>query len=162
MLCPRCDRTVPADADYCIYCATPLRPAQNTQPAATGPTRRLDPAMAPAKPVPAPAPKPAARQSARPGRARGHRRGDPSGWIFLLGLFLLISANAFWPGILVLIGVTKYAKATARGRAHKAVKHLFFWGGLAFLFWAHAFWPGILLLLVGSSLLDRSRHGGRP
>jgi len=166
MRCPHCDRSLPADAVFCIYCGTSLRAAPATggsQAAATGPTVRLDPAAAPALPSQPSAAAQARPQPSRKARKRqGRSRGGASGWIFLLGFFLLLSTNSFWPGILVLIGVVNYVKHSGRGRARKAVKDLFFWGGLAFLFWAHLFWLGIIPLLVASSLLNGRRHAWRP
>ncbi len=133
----------------------------------TGPTVRLNPAAVPASLLQAPAATPvvpqASPQPSRKARKRqGRSRGNASGWIFLLGFFLLLSTNSFWPGILLLIGVVNYVKHSARGRAHKAVKHLFFWIGLAFLFWAKLFWLGIIPLLLASSLLAGRRHAWRP
>ncbi len=174
MRCPSCDRSLPVDAVFCIYCGTSLRavPAANvSQAPATGPTVRLNPAAEPTWPSqPTAGPtlpsQPTAAPQTSPHRQRKsrkrQRRGDASGWIFLLGFILLLSTNSFWPGILVLIGVVNYVKHSGRGRAHRAAKDLFFWGGLAFLFWAHIFWPGIILLLLASSLLDGRRHAWRP
>jgi hypothetical protein len=166
MRCPHCDRSLPADAVFCIYCGTSLRAAPATdvsEAPATGPTVRLDPAAAPSLSSPPPAaPKASARPPRKARRHKGRNRGDASGWIFLLGFILLLSTNSFWPGILVLIGVVNYVKHSGRGRTQRALKDLFFWGGMAFLFWAHVFWPGIILLLLASSLLNGQRHAWRP
>ncbi len=166
MRCPHCDRSLPADAVFCIYCGTSLHAAHATdvsQAPATGPTVRLDPAAAPALPSqPTAAPQASPRPSRKARKRQGRSKGDASGWIFLLGFILLLSTNSFWPGILLLIGVVNYVKHSARGRAHKAVKHLFFWIGLAFLFWAKLFWLGIIPLLLASSLLGGRRHAWRP
>ena len=62
MNCPKCDRSNPEDARFCIYCAAPFV-AEEAAAAAptTGPTERLNtlPAMAAPEPAPAPAPEPA-------------------------------------------------------------------------------------------------------
>ncbi len=164
MNCPRCDRTIPADAAFCIYCAALLRPAPASEPRmpATGATIRLSPAkvVAPGRPLPA-ASQPA--QMRGPARRRGHgRHGDPSGMLFLVGLALLIATHSFWPGILILIGLSHYVKQSGRGRGGPALREMIFWGGLALLFATHMFWPGILVLLFVTSLLGQSGFGWRP
>ena len=168
MNCPHCDRNIPADAAFCIYCAAPVKlaPGIPQQPPATGATIRLDPAQAPTTPrrdrqrrarqVPQ---VPLGRQSVHRKRKR---TSDPSGLFFVLGFFFLITSSYFWPGILVLIGLTKFIKRQSRGASWRAARDLFFWGGLAFLFWTQTFWPGILLLLLATSLLGNRRHAWGP
>jgi hypothetical protein len=70
--------------------------------------------------------------------------------------------HSFWPGILLLLGLTHYVKQNARGRGGRAMRDIAFWGVLAFLLWTHTFWPGILLLLVASSLLGHRGYAWRP
>ena len=73
---------------------------------------------------------------------------DPSTLIFLVGLFVLLASHAFWPGILLLIGVSNLFHQAARGRPEKGVHALLWLGGLALLFATGAFWPGIFILLI--------------
>jgi hypothetical protein len=74
----------------------------------------------------------------------------------MLGLVLLFLTGSFWPGILLLIGVTQYVKHDARGRGNHALSSLLFFGGLAFLFWTNMLWPGIVVLLIVSQLVRQS------
>ncbi len=148
MQCPTCEREVPADAQYCIYCATRLAPEVVAEPrAATGPTRRLDPEPAYAMPEATVAP--AATMT-----RRRHRNKEISTPIFFIGLAVLIATGNVWPGILVLVGVTSFISESARGRHRAAMQGLIFWGGLAVLFATGWFWPGILLLLGLSALVN--------
>ena len=80
----------------------------------------------------------------------------------MVGVIVLLVTKTFWPGILVLLGLTHYVNQHARGRSNRALGQLLFFGGLAFLFWAHMFWPAILLLIFGLHLLSSRRHGWRP
>jgi hypothetical protein len=176
MNCSRCGYDIPADAVFCIYCAARVRPEVETEAhvPATGDTIQLDPAAVPALPAKrhrSVSPRqgrraaviPAATISTPPRQKRKHRRhADPSGPLFLIGLFVLLVTNNFWPGILVLVAVTHFIREQARGRDHKALRDLIFWGGLAVLFWTHTFWPGILLLLLATSLIRKRHFAWRP
>ncbi len=177
MQCPHCERDIPADAAFCIYCAAPVEPDRP----ATGSTIRLDPGQVAAASRRAPskrtqpartiivdnrrgahAPTPPVvidnRRIARPRK----RRSDPSGGLFLIGLAILLMTNTFWPGILLLIGLKQYVKENARGRVGRALRRLVFFGGLALLFWSNFFWPGILLLLVAVHVLRNQRYAWGP
>lgn len=156
MNCPNCQRNNPADAQYCIYCATRLAPEVEVKDApATGATRRLDPmpayTMPQAAPIaPAPAPMPAPRQYNK----------ELGGGMFLIGLGVLFLTGTFWPGILALIGITAYVNETARGRHREAAQGLIFFVGLSILFWSGWFFPGILILFGLMALMHRGgRHG---
>ena len=70
--------------------------------------------------------------------------------------------NSFWPGILVLIGVTKFIKHSVRGRTDRALRDLVFWGGLTLLLGANMLWPGIILLIIASSLFNQRRFSWHP
>lgn len=164
MNCPTCERTNPADARFCIYCSaqltSPAPVVQDAQPAAVGPTTRLSEAAIPAYTMPASAPIPA---TAGPQHSAHLRRAFPqlnqnAGAFFLIGLGVLFLTGNFWPGILVLIGVTSFISETGHGRQNKGLGTLIFFTGLAFLFWTGAFFPGILILLGIMALLN-SRHG---
>src|ERR687886_2393485 len=128
MNCPRCERIIPADAAFCIYCATPLKaaPAPEPQTPMTGSTIRLNPAEAPAvpsRPYSHPTqPVGTNKPSRRYGRGYSRRQPDPSGMLFLAGLLFLIVTNSFWPGILLLIGLVHYVKQSARGRGARATR----------------------------------------
>jgi hypothetical protein len=65
----------------------------------------------------------------------------------LIGFIILMMNGLIWPGILLLMGLSSFAKERARGRADRAFGKLLLLGGLTLLFWTHTFWPGILLLM---------------
>ena len=107
--------------------------------AATGPTVHLDeaaPDAASAEPGPASPAVPPAR-----------RWRELNGGLWLIGLGVLFLSGTFWPGILVLVGLSAYLEQRARGQQQYALRSLLFPLGLALLFWTHWFWPGILILL---------------
>ena len=144
MTCPKCGRSNPEESRFCIYCATALTGTEEVDEA-TGPTVRLDPAvpipvlsLAPAAPAPPPPP-------TMPGLAG--RKNEVSGALWLIGLGILFLTGSFWPGILVLVGLTAYVQQLACGRSQESLRSLIFFVGLAVLFWTNLFWPGILILL---------------
>lgn len=161
MNCPNCERKNPADAKFCIYCATQLQSVAQSIPIveesdtpATGATRRLQPEPQPtytmpqaSQPAPA-APAPVARPRKR---AFGN---DTLKAVWLIGLGVLLLAGDFFPGILVLIGLTSYIRDTQQGQPHKALRNLVFFTGLALLFWANFIFPGIFFLLGALWLLN--------
>ena len=159
--CPRCNRGIPADAAFCIYCATPLRaaPSLRSQEPATGATIRLKPmpANAPVRPV-----RRAHSAPPRPRRRSRHRHPHTVGPVFLIGILFLLATRTFWPGILVLLGLMHFVRASTSGRPDRALKQFVFLGGMALLFWSGLFWPGILLLMFVSHLLSGARYSWRP
>jgi len=131
-----------------------------TKPA-LGPTKRLDPAYSmprAAEPVAAPAaaPVPAPRRSTR--KARTKHKKAPLAAIWLIGLGILFLTELFWPGILVLIGISSYVDKAARGKRDEGLNTLVFFAGLALLFLTELFWPGILVL-AGAMWLLNNRSG---
>ena len=140
MICPMCDHVNSDSARFCDACgATLLRTEPAPGAAATGPTVHLDEA-APAAGGPEPGPASPAVPSARPWR-------ELSGGLWLIGLGVLFLSGTFWPGILVLVGLSAYLEQRARGQQQYALRSLLFAVGLALLFWTNWLWPGILLLL---------------
>lgn len=157
MNCPNCDRKIPTDSQYCIYCSAQLaQPVVETKPA-VGPTQRLDPAYSMPRPpelAPSPAPAPS-----RPPRARRNgQRSVPTAAIWLIGMGILFLTNLIWPGVLVLVGLTSYVEQEARGKREAGLSSLVFFSGLALLFLTDLFWPGILVL-AGAMWLLNSRNG---
>lgn len=151
MRCPNCDRSNLDGARFCDGCGAELAPSEATAtPAATGPTVRLP------EPVPGPA-LPAMGMNAAaslPPRPRALRLRQMNGGLWLIGLGMLFLTGTFWPGILVLIGISAYLEETARGRHQEALRTLIFTLGLAVLFALGWFWPGILILLGLTALLS--------
>lgn len=172
MFCDGCQRSVPNDAVFCIYCATPVGVAsvpavRVVQEPATGPTVRLQPSdvrkvfprvqgvyVAPAKPH-----KQHTQQKQRPRK----QHADHSFPVFIIGILFLIAIGNIWPGILVVIGLARFMKQQARGRPNRALRKLVFWGGLAALvtLWSTPFlWPCVVLLLFASHMIGKQRQVG--
>lgn len=164
MICPTCNRTNPEDARFCIYCSAQLTPpapeVREVQAPAIGPTTRLPEAPTPTYTMPASAPSPAPAVPHVPGHIHRVPRHfhEAGGAFFLIGLGVLFLTGSFWPGILVLIGVTAFISEMGRGRQNNGLGALIFFCGLAFLFATGAFFPGILILLGVMALLN-SRLG---
>ncbi|GIV96068.1 MAG: hypothetical protein KatS3mg057_0725 [Herpetosiphonaceae bacterium] len=179
MRCAYCDKTIPDDALFCIYCGTRLQQVQEIQstgataPAATGPTIDLGRKAQVAPPPPPPSPQQSVPHP-QPRHSRSHpqRRHSSAGfWLVVFGLILLFSWPArFWspwlghlfglPGLLLLFGILAYSKKSSKGRHDEALRSLMWLGGLALLFATGFFWPGILLLAGVLSLL-KPRHQRR-
>lgn len=162
MNCPNCARENPANAKFCIFCAAQLvsEPAVAEPTPAVGPTVRLNPAPAPAYELPVtPTPAPAVPQPSSGSLPRRQNNGS-IGAVFLIGLGFLFLTGNFFPGILVLIGVTSYMNEARRGRQERGMQTLLFFGGLALLFATGTFFPGILFLL-GALYFLNGRGGHR-
>ncbi len=157
MDCPQCGRTNPEDAQYCIYCSAPLVPAEEIASAKpeTGPTTRLEqPQPASSTPTTTPAAGTASRGMGR--------EKEISAAVWLIGLGVLFLTGSFWPGILVLVGVSTYVHEAAKGDRQGALRSLIFFAGLATLFWANLFWPGILILIGLTMLLSPELRRSSP
>ena len=158
MNCPICSRPNPEDARFCIHCAAPLE-AREQPPvveAATGSTVALN------APTDIPTPAAAAAQP-RPstGLFPAGRTKELTGALWLIGLGILFVTNTFWPGVLVLAGLTAYLNDSARGRQVEALRPLLTLTGMAVLFQFGLFWPGILILLGVVALLSPELRGHR-
>lgn len=158
MNCPNCARKNPADARYCIYCATALQtnvqsiPIEEEEPA-TGATRRLQPEPKPSYTMPqTPAPAPAGPLPVP--RTRRYFGNDTLKAVWLIGLGVLLLTGSFFPGILVLIGLTSYIRDNQHGQPQKGLRNLVFFTGLALLFWTNFIFPGIFFLLGAMWLLN--------
>ena len=162
MTCPKCERTNPPDARYCIYCAANLMleaPVVQEVAPAVGPTVRLSQDQPPIYTMPAPAPAPASvPQPAAPSIPNVWRHNSGVfGALFLIGLGLLFLIDGFFPGILVLVGIIGFLREAASGRSRNALSTLVFFTGLAVLFWIDFIFPGILILLGLIALLNAGR-----
>ena len=157
MNCPTCSRPNPEDARFCIHCAAPLE--AHEQPlhveAATGSTVALNAPVEIPTPVAAPQPRPST------GLFPAGRTNELTGALWLIGLGLLFVTNTFWPGVLVLAGLTAYITESARGRHTDAVRGLVTLTGMAVLFRFGLFWPWILILMGVVALLSPELRGRR-
>ena len=147
-ICAACGTRNPVGADFCVMCGTTL----GGRPVAEPPLDPLPP-PAPAAPI---APQPSSPRALRPRASRGQAPfwGGVSGGVFLISLALLFAFNWWWPGILVLLGLTSLVGSMAAGKS--------FWAGLQGAIWLlgiavlaafNWWWPGILVLAGVSAIL---------
>jgi DNA-directed RNA polymerase subunit RPC12/RpoP len=164
--CPNCGVANPSFALYCVNCGRALAAAQEQREVGAAPTvapareaAALPEAPQPlAPPVPPAVPQPVAATRRRhdPGRW-----GGPIGGLFLIGLAFLFVTRTFWPGILILVGLTGFLGALAAGEGRKGLLPLLFMGGLAFLFVTKTILPGILVLLGVMAIAGTALARGR-
>ncbi len=174
MRCAGCARTIPNDAVFCIYCAAPVGEARTPEPQAqprpaTGPTVRLRPTdvrtVAPSQqpvtvaPI-APAKVKLHKHSHKKHKHKKHKHDDPSGPIFIIGILALIFTGNFWPGILILLGITGFINQSAKGHGNHALGHAVFWLGLAALMYTGTsfFWPGVILVIIASHIISKQQR----
>lgn len=75
-----------------------------------------------------------------------------TGGVFLIGIAALGITGMWWPGILVVLGVTSIASGLLEGRAWKTASGGFWLIGLALIFYFN--WPWwMLLALAGVGLI---------
>jgi hypothetical protein len=147
--CAFCGTRNPPGAIFCVTCGQGLTARPFAEP--------------PANPSPgAPVPAPLSSASAAP--AAPARRGglDMASWggvtggLFLIGIAVLAVTGWWWPGILVLVGLTSLVTGLAGGRskmrAWAGVQAAFWLFGLALIAMFNWWWPGILVL-VGLSVI---------
>lgn len=153
--CPACGTTNPAYAAFCVTCGRTLDVLAQNQPA-------------PVLHVPQPsAPVPVAPRVPVPPPASKHRQRHHHGWegasggIFMLGLALLFLTGTFWPGILILIGLTGFLSSMGQNRSWAGVQGLVWMVGLALLLSTGRFWPGILFLIGISACFNGSCFKGK-
>jgi ribosomal protein L40E len=157
--CAVCGTRNPVGAHFCVKCGHSL-----AAPAAT-------PNASPIPPAPALEPlaaAPARQTVAAPDVGRGGRNsaawGGISGGLFLIGLALIAWLNWWWPGILVLVGLSAIVGGVlgCRTSAQRwgGMQGGLFLIGLALIAWLNWWWPGILVLVGLSAIvggLTRSR-----
>jgi serine/threonine protein kinase len=148
--CMTCQALSPHDARFCVRCGRPfteepVRPSRAAN--APGPQVPPTPPVAPTAP----------RQPAR--------RRHPGVWggaigtaIFFLGLAFLAVNNLWWPGILVVLGMSGLFSSAVAGRLREAVSSAVLFLGLAFIAVNNLWWPGILVLLGIVALLNALLH----
>lgn len=77
-----------------------------------------------------------------------------SGGIFLIGLGLLFWVGWFWPGILLLVGITGMVHESLRGKVWNGLTSLLIMGGLTAVFSLNWSWTTVLpIALIAIGLL---------
>lgn len=142
--CGRCGTANPRGAVFCVNCGQRLVPDIGADP---DDGNRQHPAPATLPPV----------ESAPAAKKRRWRRSNDgfAGGLFLIGLALLFLTGTFWPGILVLVGLSGLLASVGRGDLRDGISGFVFMAGLAFIFAVDLFWPGILVV-VGLAAIART------
>lgn len=145
--CRSCGAPNPDFAVFCVRCGQPM-----AQPA---PVPQLATPQSLASPT-----RPRARRRAR---RRGGAWEGASGALFLIGLAALFLLKLpFWPGILIVIGLTAFISEAGRGRYYNGLSSVIWLFGLAFLFMVpRLWWPGMLVIVGLNILLDVLRRALR-
>jgi hypothetical protein len=142
--CGFCGTLNPPGAIFCVACGQGL----TARPFA-------EPPVSPLPSAPAPAPlsgrPPTPTRSAQGGGFDMARWGGVSGGLFLIGIAVLAVTGWWWPGILVLIGltslVTGLAGGRSSGRSWAGIQGALWLFGLALIAQLNWWWPGILVLV---------------
>jgi hypothetical protein len=148
-ICSACGTRNPPGADFCVTCGRPLgaRPFAKPSP----PPAFASPAPIAAEVVPA------APHALPPASTRRFNRpmwGGVSGGLFLIGLAVLAITGWWWPGILVLLGITSLAGSLVAGQPlWMGLQGSFWMFGIAVLAITGWWWPGILILAGLSAIL---------
>jgi predicted nucleic acid-binding Zn ribbon protein len=189
--CSRCDAEIPQDARFCPECGQPAGQAatgatQRIATATSGPTcgvcgtpnppgARFCVLCGQSLAGPAPAggtalapvglPQPDALEPLpEPPREPNQLLMAGSGGLFLIGLGVLAVFNWWWPGILVLVGLTALVGSAGAGQPRAGLFGALWMLGLAALALTGWWWPGILFLVGIAALLSpliKPGHQGR-
>ncbi|PDV97202.1 zinc ribbon domain-containing protein [Candidatus Chloroploca asiatica] len=145
--CAACGAYNPPYAVFCVRCGQRLgdpaaMPTRSSPPIIDlEPTRDLAAPPAPAQPWAQPA------------------TDAIAAVIFLVGLALLFFTRQFWPGILVVVGLTSFVSEALRGRYFNGLNSIIWLFGLALLFTIpRIFLPGILVLIALTVAVDWLRR----
>ncbi len=90
------------------------------------------------------------------------RSGQITGGIFLIGIAVLALTRFWWPGIMVVLGVTAIASGWLQGRRCQALSGGLWLIGIAALAYTGFWWPGILVVMGITAIvsgLDIFRNG---
>lgn len=157
-VCPTCRTVNPSGASFCVVCGRSLgthapaqpyvRPQQPTSPYSA--PRQIHPRVD-AAPRPIHIPQP---PTSLPQRSRPQQTGINALTVLILGTFLLIATHHFWPGFMLVLGISILVSKINAGHPEYAFQSLVWLGGLALLFATGTFWPGILILVFISWMID--------
>lgn len=148
--CPSCDTLNPALARFCVNCGRSFEVATAT---AEPPRPAAAPTYEPIAPVPPLPPTPPALAAPRPvSQRKSTLWGGLGGGAFLIGLGVLAITGWWWPGIMVVLGISALLGSTAAGQPWAGVQGAFWMFGIALLAITGWWWPGILIL-VGLSFI---------
>lgn len=146
-LCSSCGTRNPPGAQFCVMCGRALN-----APATVDASPAAFPPPSPSEPL---APQPALAATPPQGRSwRSSSVGNGiSGGLFLIGIAVLAMTGWWWPGILVVIGITSLAGSFLSGRPWLGLQGALWMFGIAALAITNFWWPGILLLVGISAII---------
>jgi len=159
--CMACGTRNPPGAAFCVTCGRSM----DARPVADAPSPLpIPPAPAPLTSVPS--------ASVEPAPADRRRRGGVSvewggimGGIWLIGIAVLAVTGRWWPGILVLIGISALVGGLQSGGSWEQR-----WGGIQGAIWMFGiavlavtgwWWPGILVLVGLSAIFGAITRNNR-
>ena len=151
LACASCGTRNPAGAEFCVMCGRGLAARPAAKPAPVPQPAPLPEPLAtypPSQPVAAPP----------PSRPRATIQWDGlTGGVWLIGLAVLFMTGRWWPGIMVLIGLSSLFSglahahdANARLGALQGAVWMLGIGVIAYFGW---WWPGMLVLVGISAML---------
>lgn len=146
MICEACAAINPNHATFCVNCGRPLvlQDRVVTMPAAP---QLVIPESNELARLPHTEPKQRRRNKRKQRRRNQQIEGGIVGSAFLIGLGVLFATGSFWPGILVLCGITGAIGSVLNDEPRAGLFALFWMVGMAVLFATGWFWPGILVLM---------------
>lgn len=153
VVCPRCNASVPADAQYCIDCGAPMNNLVIEQAPATGPTVQL-PARPPAPaPVPVPMPQP-------PAPAQTDWYDDLMLPLLLItGAVAMVTLPRFIVFIVIAIGVVGFLLTVLRSiAARRMVAATALAVAVGFFFSRRLFWAPLIIALIAASLVKKRKR----
>jgi hypothetical protein len=156
--CPACGTRNPAGASFCVTCGRPLA----ARPVAEPPEPASLPMSTPAPLAYAPAQTPAAPAAQGRRRRYGAEWGGIVGGLWLIGIAVLAVTGWWWPGIMVLIGISALVSGLAGGKDSAerwaGVQGAIWTLGIAVLALFGWWWPGILVLAGLSAIVGAAER----
>lgn len=153
--CAACGSANPGHAIFCVRCGRRMGdPAP--QPAPSRPVISGDL-------IPNPPALPSFSRNTQPTLGRPRDWEVASIAVFMIGLGLLFFfSRLFWPGILIVIGISNLVRFAGRGKIAVGLRNVLWLFGLAFLFMMpRLFFPGIFLLIGLSAIMEALIRGVR-
>jgi len=152
--CAACGTRNPPGAAFCVTCGRGL----GTRPVADAPASTLAPALAPEALLPVPQAAIEATPANKPQRGGfSIEHGGLMGGLWLIGIAVLAVTGWWWPGIMVLVGISALAGGVQSGGSWEQR-----WGGIQGAIWTFGiavlavtgwWWPGIMVLVGLSAIL---------
>jgi hypothetical protein len=150
--CAACGTRNPPGASFCVTCGRAFGPRPLAEPPATA----LPPAPAPIAASPAMPPATVSPAQARRGTF-SVEWGGVIGGIWLIGIAVLTVTGWWWPGIMVLLGLSALVSGLEAG-GNRAQRSAAFQGaiwmfGIALIALFNWWWPGMLVLAGLSAII---------